>query len=272
MRYILFFSVFATWLLTSCEKTIFLDIEQTPQKVVIEAMVSNLEGQQFVKVSRSVDFYAPTGSTPTSNATVSVWHDVGNEFEFLESEEKGVYLPSAKFVGEVGHTYHLTVIVDNVIYEAADRMFSVTKIDSVNYRINRDQQREPNEPGKVFEAIIFTREPQDTKDYYLFKFYRNDTLIVYSDTDIYYSDDTILGESIDGLPSPVYYGKNDTARFEMMSLSREGYLFYNDLSFLINSDGGMFSPPPANPRTNLTNGALGFFQASAIDTLTLVIE
>ncbi len=272
MRHTLYISALALLLLTSCEETIPLDIEQTPQKVVIEGMVSNLEGQQFVKVFRSVDFYAPTGSTPISNATVSVSDDMGNEFNFLESAEKGVYLPSATFVGEVGHTYHLTVIVDNVTYEADDRMFSVTKIDSVNYRISEEERQDPNEPGKFYEAIIFTKEPQETKDYYLFKFYRNDTLTVFSDTDIYYSDDTILGESIDGLPSPVYYGKSDTARFEMMSLSREGYLFYNDLSFLINSDGGMFSPPPANPRTNLSNDALGFFQASAIDTATLVIE
>ncbi len=48
-------------------------------------------------------------------------------------------------------------------------------------------------------------------------------------------------------------------------ISRDGYLFYNDLNTILNSDGGMFSPPPANPRSNVTGGALGFFQVSAMD-------
>ena len=38
------------------------------------------------------------------------------------------------------------------------------------------------------------------------------------------------------------------------------------------NDGGLFSQPPSNSRTNLTNGALGFFQASAVEIEEIVIK
>jgi hypothetical protein len=58
----------------------------------------------------------------------------------------------------------------------------------------------------------------------------------------------------------------------MYSLSRTAYVFYNDLQRLLNNDGGLFSQPPADSRSNLTNGALGFFQASAMDVSTIEIK
>lgn len=57
----------------------------------------------------------------------------------------------------------------------------------------------------------------------------------------------------------------------MFSLTRKAFIFYSDLSNLLNNDGGMFSPPPANPRNNLSNGALGYFQVSAMDFEEMVV-
>ncbi|HMQ00510.1 MAG TPA: DUF4249 family protein, partial [Cyclobacteriaceae bacterium] len=76
--------------------------------------------------------------------------------------------------------------------------------------------------------------------------------------------DTLLGENISGIASPVLFKQWDWARVEMYSLSRSGYLFYTDLRNLLNNDGGLFGSPPVNPRTNLNNNALGFFQVSAV--------
>ena len=94
----------------------------------------------------------------------------------------------------------------------------------------------------------------------------------YSDTDIYFTDDIALGEEINGVASPVFYAPGDVARLEAFSLSRTGFVFYNDLFNLINNDGGMYGPPPANCRNNLSNDALGFFQVSSLETREVLIE
>ena len=263
--------------LTACEKTVYLDLNQNDSKVTIEGQVTNQAGYQYVKISRSVGFY-DTGESPRiQDAIVFVSDDLGNEFEFVHNprghaDSSGYYMPLDAFAGQIGRTYKLSATVDAELYEAEDKLFSVTTIDSLAYRINDDEAEDPKDGNKFYEVLIYAIEPQGTTDYYLFKFYRNDSLKVYNDTDIYYSDDEVLGEQIDGVPSPIYYEPGDTARVEAYSLSRNGFVFYNDLQTLLTSDGGLFSQPPSNSRTNLTNGALGYFQASAIDMIEIVIK
>jgi hypothetical protein len=187
-------------------------------------------------------------------------------------DSAGYYLAPSSFVGVVGRTYTLTVVADGETYEAEDYLNAVTAIDSLEYGINYDEREDPKEKGKFYEVLMYAKEPQDTKDFYLFKFFRNDSLTVYNPSDIYFSDDKALGEEINGVQAPIYYELGDSARVEMYSISRKGFVFYNDLFNLINNDGGMFSPPPANCRTNLSNGALGFFQVGAVNILGIRIE
>jgi len=267
-----------TILLSSCEEATILDLKQTPSRIVIEGIVTNKPGYQGVKVTRSTDFYG-SGQTPrVENATVTVSDDEGQLFTFVHNpgnhpDSAGIYVPETDFAGIIGRTYSLRVEVDGEVYEGSDQLLSVTTIDSLKFRINEDQEEDPKEEGKIYEVLLYAREPQDEENYYLFRFYRNDTLKVYNPTDIYYSEDDLLAEKIDGVPSPVYYGPNDTARVEMYSLTRNGYIFYYDLSTILNNDGGgMFGPIPASPRTNLSNGALGFFQVSAVHEMETHIE
>jgi hypothetical protein len=44
------------------------------------------------------------------------------------------------------------------------------------------------------------------------------------------------------------------------------------LQSLLNNDGGLFSQPPSNSRSNISNGALGFFQTSALHTSEIEIK
>lgn len=264
--------------LFSCEKTVVIDARQANEAIVIEGQVTNQPGMQYVKVSRSAGFYQTGPTERVTDAVVSITDDLGNTVPFVHNpsgkiETRGYYFDNTNFVGQPGRTYRLSVQVEGEIYEAADKMSAVTNIDSLAYRINEDEKDDPKDTGKFYEILAFMKEPQETDDYYLFKFYRNDSITYYlENSDIYYASDEGIGENIDGIPSPVFFAIGDKAKFEVYSLSRNAYLFYNDLSTLINSDGGMISPPPANPRSNLSNGALGLFRASAVNFATITIE
>jgi hypothetical protein len=135
-----------------------------------------------------------------------------------------------------------------------------------------DEAFDPEEPGKIYELQLYAREPQDEENFYLFKFYRNDSLKYDDQTDVYVSDDALLAENIDGITSPIYYGIGDRARVEGYSLTRRAYVYYTDLSTIMNNDGGMFGPIPATPRTNIVGGALGVFQVSAISEISRIVD
>lgn len=270
--------IFAVFTLMSCEEAVHLDLDQTQPKIVIEAFVTDKPGYQRVKITRSADFYS-TGQTPRiTNAAITVKDDLGEIFHFVHNpnnhkDSAGIYIPQVPFVGKIGRTYMLTVNINEELFEAHDKLVSVIPMDSLKYQINEDEEEDPEKRGKIYELLMFAREPQDEKNYYLFHFYRNDSLTFDSETDIYYTDDEFLAEKIDGVASPVYYGKGDIGRVDIFSLSREGYVYYNDLSSILNNDGGgMFGPIPSSPRTNLSNDALGFFQVSAVNTSEIKIE
>lgn len=64
----------------------------------------------------------------------------------------------------------------------------------------------------------------------------------------------------------VFDGKlHDDYFIEMHSLTKEAYEYYKALIQQFRTDGGGYSPSPASPPTNLDNGALGFFRASAVN-------
>jgi hypothetical protein len=273
MKSNILFTLAASLLLFSCEKTVTLDIEESTANLVIEAQVTDLADHNYVKISRTNAFY-DTGETPrVENATVTVEDSDGNIFTFShDADSAGFYFPETPFAGEIGKSYKLRVLVDGIEYTAQDELVRLVPIEKLEYRINPDEQNDPEVPGRFYELLLSVVEPKDTKDYYLFKSYRNDTITYQNETDIYYSDDELIGEKLDGIPMPVYYSKGDLARVEVFSLSRDAFVFYRDLQKLLNNDGGLFGTPPANPRTNISNGALGFFQVSAVQMGELVIE
>ena len=265
------------FLLSSCDEPVRLDPKQSASRIIIEGQVTNKPGYQYVKVTRSGGFYE-TGKTPrVTNAAVLVEDDLGTVYQYIhnpgnKSDSLGYYIPEKSFTGEIGRTYRLTVNIDDQLYQAEDKLYSVTAVDSLSYQVNEDEKDDPEDEGKFYEVLLYAKEPQETKDYYLFKFYRNDSLKVQAETEIYIVDDEILGESIDGVASPIYFAPGDLARVEMYSISRTAFVFYTDLQNLLISDGGLFSQPPSNSRTNLSNGALGFFQASALDISAVEIK
>ncbi|HEY8511332.1 MAG TPA: DUF4249 domain-containing protein [Cyclobacteriaceae bacterium] len=274
---ILIISFFVLVALGACEKEYILRTNPADTKIVIEGLVTDKPGYHYIKLSLSTDFYA-SGKTPRiTDATVTVTDSDGVVTEFVHNpsgheDSVGYYKPVIPFIGVIGKSYKLNVLADGEEYEGEDTLYPVTTIDSLKYQINEEEQADPEFPGRFYEVLIYTKEPQETRDYYLFNFYRNDSLTLNDPEDIYFTDDIALAEAINGITMPIFFSKGDKATVEAFSISREAYVFFNDLFNLINNDGGMYSPPPANCRNNLSNGALGFFRTSAVTSMDIVLE
>ncbi len=44
-----------------------------------------------------------------------------------------------------------------------DKMYSVTTVDSLTYRINDDEKDDPKDYGRFYEVLIYAKEPQGHK-------------------------------------------------------------------------------------------------------------
>ncbi len=270
-------SAFIIW---SCDEPYIIETDQQDSQIIVEALLTNEFKQHFVKISETTDFYS-SGQTPrVSEATVLVTDDRGNSFTYAEDQENpGRYLSETPFQGEVGVTYSLMIVINGQTISSSETMLRVTTIDSLTYNIDEEEKKYLEDhadnvinKGRYYEVLLYTKEPQDTQDYYLFKFYRNGEILNYDGEDIYYADDEVIQENIDGIVFNDWYSKDEVAGIEMYSLSRNAFLFYADLEITLNNDGGLFSPLPTNPRTNLVGNALGLFQVSAIASDEITIE
>ena len=263
-------------ILLGCEEPYTIEQQQVDTSVVIEGLVTDEIKQHLIKISTTADFYA-VGTTPTvSNAEVQVEDNEGNLFQYNEDPDRPGHYLSERFSGVEGRNYRLTVTIQDQQYVAEETLYRVTSIDSLSYFLDEDEreylQDNDDNSERYYQVQFYTKEPPETEDYYLFKFYRDDALINGNGEDVYYSDDEFLQENIEGVSFNEWYRLGEVARMEMYSITREAYLFYSDVDLTLNNDGGLFSPLPTNPRTNLSNGAMGYFQVSAMVTDTITIK
>ena len=61
-------------------------------------------------------------------------------------------------------------------------------------------------------------------------------------------------------------------RLQMRSISKEKFEFYMAIVLETDFSGSFFSGPPSNVPSNISNGALGFFSASAVTEKTMIIK
>jgi|APCry1669188910_1035180.scaffolds.fasta_scaffold04364_2 Domain of unknown function (DUF4249) len=176
------------------------------------------------------------------------------------------YYKTTKIKGIPGHTYALTIKWENQEYHAESYMPIVPALDSVQFKlvkgdIGKDDHNIP---------LIYFKEPLNERNYYLFK-----TQAVYGWPYSILSDE-YLGSYVNGLDvckgvTPDYwltnypYDHTGSYFIEIHSITREAYEYYKALIQQFKTDGGGYSPSPASPPTNLDNGALGFFRASAVN-------
>lgn len=274
----IFFILITAIITFSCEETIVLDAKQVEPALVIESHLTTEKKMHFVKLSLSVDFYFDKKPPAVKDAVVNIIDLTTGEIYLFKHNNsgkdnyEGIFISENSFQGEVGHTYELRVNYDGVLYTGQETIIPVTKIEELKYRQNVKESSDPKKEGYIYEILLNADEPQETEDYYMFKFYRNDSLIFAREAELYFTDDEFLGERINDLPLPIFFRKGDKATVAMYSITRQAFIYLNDLMNVLHNDSGMFSPPPANPRNNLTNGALGYFLATDISEETIIIE
>jgi len=189
-----------------------------------------------------------------------------SRFEIADTSIIMGYYKTTKIKGIPSHTYALTIKWQDQEYHAECYMPPVPALDSVQFKLVQFENAkfDHNIP------LIYFKEPQNERNYYLFI-----TQAVYGWPYSILSDE-YLKSYVNGLDvckgvTPDYWVTNypydhmDSYFIEMHSITREAYEYYKALIQQYKTDGGGYSPSPASPPTNLDNGALGFFRASAVN-------
>lgn len=267
MRHILFFLLCFTGIsFSSCEKVISISLQPAEKKYVIEGMVSDQINSCKVYISRTMNFDESNIFKGVPGAQVILLTPQDQEIPLTETAA-GLY-ENPGFRGIPGNTYRLKVQVDGQTFTASSKMPVKVHIDTLFIRENtffnekvkllNVQFRDPAGKGNCYR---FVQHVNGVKDKTIFV--RKDDLIDNErvSTQLFTRND----EEGDGDASKIK--TDDTVMGEMLCIDPDVYKYWFSLNQ--SATGANESASPANPVTNITGGALGYFSAHTYDAKTI---
>ncbi|MCX6326129.1 MAG: DUF4249 domain-containing protein [Bacteroidia bacterium] len=260
------FSILAIFIFSGCQKVINVDLNDAAPLIVIEGLITDRVGPYTVTISKSGSYFNQPVLPPVSDAVVIITDNVGTT-DTLKEKRPGIYLTS-KTRGIPGRTYTLKVLSENKEYMGSSTMHSHVYIDSLSLRKSQTQHfgfGDDAEDKINVEIHCFFKDPGE-KNFYRIKVFTNDT--ARTENYLLYDDQYVNGQETALRVAHARAG--DTDRIELYSLDNQTYGYYRTLEDLLYTNP-VFGSTPANPNTNLNNGALGYFGACAISSKTIII-
>ncbi|NQU53338.1 MAG: DUF4249 domain-containing protein [Bacteroidetes bacterium] len=264
MNKIIYISIVLLFSIFACEKVIDVDLNEAHPGIVIEGNLSRSPISAEVRLSKTGSYFGESSNDKISGATVIIKNDFGESFSLIEFEN-GFY-KSFEITPEVGATYTLTVETEGEVYKASSTLHQTVQIDTLSYFY--DEGFGFMDEGYLLKAL-FT-DPSEIENYYRIKIYVGDTLKNENNDFIIFDDRVIDGNSIEITLRGNIFDVGDTVSVELISLDKGAYEYYNGFQELINVNPG--SAAPANPTSNISNGALGYFSAWSSDKKTVIIK
>ncbi len=256
-----FFSALLIFLAASCyQDVIDLDFSEFGSQIVIEGIITDQPGPYTVNISRTASHNNTDRFPLVSGAEVIISDDVGNS-EMLRQVKAGLYRTQT-LQGVPGRTYYLYVQVEVEEYTAECFMPEAMEFDSIGYALYGND---------AFLHIEFTTRV-DVENYLRFELYQNEHRIL----NYLYQDRFEDAEHIEYDEFETIFHLYDFIKIDIMAIDKPIYEYF---SMLGERGDNMevelpdFLPLTAfNPKSNISNAALGYFSAHALRTYTLVVE
>jgi hypothetical protein len=252
----LFNLIVAAMLLSSCERVIDLKLNASSSQIVIAGNVYDQIGPYFVQISKSVNFDQSNSYPAVSGATVIISDNTGN-IDTLTESLPGIYKTSS-LKGVPGRTYQLSVYAQGKRYTAVSTMPPPVRMDSIYFSRSIF--------GNEEQITVDFVDPSNTDNYYRLIGFIND--LQESDISIL-SDQLFQGKSISysmmARDSDSPFKKGDKVAVWLESIDKNVFEYFRTAG----REGGQ-SASPANPTSNISNGALGYFNACAVRKKSIV--
>ncbi len=278
MKKILLAATIAILILSGCTEKIDIDLGTTYTRFVVDGVITSDTMKHYVKLSKSIDYYTPTDVPAVNNAMVTI----SDGFETITLQENdsipGYYETQPDYFGIPGRTYSLNIELQEPIngqtsYSASSILNPVAPIDSINVVYK--------EEWEAWELQLYATDPT-TVNFYIFDVYKNGVLLTDTIDEVGISDDKYFNGNFT-YGAAVYYfiednpdevvNPGDIITLRMGGITQEYYYFVIDvMNETFEFRNPLFSGPPANISTNISNGGMGFFTAFATSYSTTVYE
>jgi len=246
---------------SSCEKQIELNLDESAQKYVVEGIVHDSLGDNYVLISKTRPYGENGNIEQITNAQVKINDNYGNTYNLYEVAP-GYYTDST-LQGIANRTYDLVINVDGKTITAQSDLNARVNIDSLSQEETTAAfWEDPNIPE--YRARCHFTDPLNVLNFYRLKAFKGGE----QENGFMALDDRFFDGKATSFPifESKFY-KGDTVTIQLLSIDEVNYRY---LVALASSQGGQV---PGNPITNLnSDDAVGYFGAFAKSQQTIIIE
>jgi hypothetical protein len=266
----------------SCTERIDIELDSTYRRLVVYGTLTNDSIRHQIILSSTSDYFSNQPSPSISDALVELSFN-GQTLLLQENDTvPGSYECPEAFRGVPGTTYRLDISqvdvdMDGEIenYHAESTMPQGSTLEAIQL----DYYSFPQISG--YAVSILGSHPRDQKDWFSFMFIKNgdlltDTLMKYTVlADDLFDDGWFVGLPVgflndDDPRQAVHPG--DTVTLEMNSIEQVFYDFITEAQMEMMGNIPLFSGPPANVPTNISDGGMGIFAAYAVERASAVAD
>lgn len=255
-------------LLSSCFKDrIELDLNEENSKLVVSAWITNLNEPQVVTLSKTVNYLGNQNKNTVSGASVTI-SDVVESYVLVENEPGKYYLPN-NWEARVGDLYTLQISYEGEEYIASHLMRQAPEIENPTF-----VEDDSDSTGLYEPVFAFQETPGKGDGYYIVNYLKGLSNGSSISDGGYVDDEFVDGEYFEEVTlgeESALYTIGDTAVLELYSIGKETTRFLSDIESEVFSDGP-FDAPSSNVRTNVSNGAVGYFIVSGAKRVEIVVE
>ncbi len=259
MYKILIISFLFSFALGSCTKVIDLDLNSSETKYVLKGEVISGDSTHHLSITTTIPFDEPNVFPGISDAVVTLSDDFGNSAAMLHIGN-GVY-EAQNFLAFDGRTYTMTA-------EIGDKTFSSTVTIPYVVPLLGATIIESSFFGQTGNLIVPTfQDPAQYTNYYKFRYYEKDSLD--NDSGEILSDDEFSNGQFNQQPFIGNYlpASGDTVVYKMWGIAQSVYKFLYSKDVNTSPNSGA----PANPVSNWSGDALGYFTAHNLQQIQIVI-
>lgn len=249
--------------LSSCERVIDVDLSDADPAIVIEGNIGDSPKMAEVKIAKTSSYFDDSPGEKLSGAKVTIENEDGSSFILTESE-KGIY-QSEEVPFQVGKRYRLKVELENELYEGYSVLNPRVRIDSLSYFY--EEGFAFIDEGYVLK--VYMADPPGVDNYYRLKVLKNGEPRN-SDNFFVFTDQYFDGQPVEISMRSMKFQPDDTVSAQLFAIDKNVFEFYSTFEDLMDTNPG--SAAPANPNTNLSNGALGYFSAWSSDKKSIIIK
>jgi len=288
--------ILSSLILFSCTEKFYPEIDENISILVVDGKITDESLPCEVRLFRTVKFKDDFPFKPETGAMVVLYDDLG-ESEVLMEVEPGIYQSSySTITGKIGRTYWIEIqTISGETYESRPELmhtaFEINSLHGEETEVITDNNSKEEAVGIYFD----TKNNENTGAYLRWEYKESyEWHSPFKVEDKFSEDATTICYPVNNFPLVNIYDASDLAIKEvnhlltssilehevklehkylldmrLYSISKDNYLFWENIKDIQQSNGNLYDVLPANIRGNISScedncEVLGYFEASSV--------